>query len=73
MNFTFTLSKVYGVLPFRILEENADDVILLINYLNLKDEYDPTDTGADVAHTPTGKDKEVRIKVNDKTATGGWW
>lgn len=71
MDFTFTLSKVYSVLPFRILEENAEDVILLINYLNLKDEYDPTDTGADVTEKPTGKD--TRIKVNDKTATGGWW
>jgi hypothetical protein len=71
MDFTFTLSKLYGVLPFRILEENADDVILLINYLNLKDEYDPTDGRADV--TPAPKGKEERIKVNDKTATGGWW
>lgn len=59
--------------PFRIMEENAEEVVMLINYLNLKDEYDPTDAAAVGSQTPAGNDTEQRIRVNDKTATGGWW
>lgn len=38
MDFTFELSKMFNVLPFEILKQDKDEVIMLINYLIEKGE-----------------------------------
>lgn len=51
--------------PFEVLKTDIDDFIILINYLM---NIEQTET------RPKGKTKkEQRIKVNDETATGGWF
>ena len=54
---------------FDVLKQDMDDVIMLINYYIERgadrDSATPPQTG--------GKKREERIRVNDKTATGGWW
>lgn len=70
MDFTFEVSKAYGVLPFQIMKENTDDVILLINYLSETENDKSKNKPVTAEKTPKG---EERIRVNDKTATGGWW
>lgn len=69
MDFTFELSKLYAVLPFEIMRQDKDEVIMCINYLIEKGETtDSKQTNSN------GKEKTVeRIKVNSKTATGNWW
>lgn len=67
MDFTFELSKLYGVIPFEILKQDKDEVIMLLNYMAEKSEATPAKSVA----TPT--DSNARKWVNDKTATGGWW
>lgn len=53
--------------PFEFFAQDVDDVIMLINYYIEK--------GADGTTTARngGRKGEERIRVNDKTATGGWW
>jgi hypothetical protein len=36
MDFTFELSKMFSVLPFVILKQDKDEVIMLINYMSEK-------------------------------------
>lgn len=66
MDFTFELSKIYNVLPFEILKQDKDEVIMLLNYMAEKSETAPK------RNTVQNSEKQY-IKVNDKTATGGWW
>lgn len=55
--------------PFDIFGQDMDEVIMLINfYIELGNENPPAPAPA----TATVK-KERRIRVNDKTATGGWF
>ena len=53
--------------PFELFKQDTDEVVMLINYYIEK--------GADKATTPQsgGGKHEERIRVNDKTATNGWW
>lgn len=67
MDFTFELSKIYGVIPFEILKQDKDEVIMLLNYMAEKSET--TQSVRPAQHS----DKQQYIKVNDRTATGGWW
>lgn len=54
--------------PFELFAQDTDEVIMLINYYIEKGNY---------SDAPTGKTEkghsEARIRVNDKTATGGWF
>jgi len=72
MDFTAEVSRAFNTTPFFVFEQNAEDVIMLINYFIEKD-----DTGESVnAQNFTNnehKKKVERIKVNSQTATGGWW
>ena len=67
MDFTFELSKLYNVIPFEILKQDKDEVIMLLNYMVEKSEAAQEKSAA-----PTQK-TDARVWVNDKTATGGWW
>ena len=64
---TDTLARSYNVTPFEIMAQDCDEVILLINYLLRKAE-----NASASSDTPASRDKQY-IKVNDSTATGGWW
>lgn len=64
---TDTIARSYNVTPFEIMAQDCDEVILLINYLLQKAENAPPSPT-----TPANNDKKY-IKVDDRTATGGWW
>ena len=49
MDFTFELSKIYNVIPFEILKQDKDEVIMLLNYMAEKSE---TAQGEKVTRTP---------------------
>ena len=53
---------------FDVMQQDTDEVIMLLNYYIArgKDQEEKT------APTRGGKSEE-RIRVNDKTATGGWY
>lgn len=53
--------------PFEMLAQDMDEVIMLINY------YIEKGKDKDVTPQTGGGKREERIKVNDRTATGGWW
>lgn len=62
METTLTLARNYSVTPFAIFEQDIDDVIMVINHYIYK--------GNEKTAATT---KEKRIRVNDATATGGWY
>lgn len=71
MRTTITLAANLDCSPFTVFDQDTDEVIMLINfYIRLGDEIGNEDRPAQVRSAPA---KEQRIRVNDKTATGGWW
>lgn len=62
-----TLCKAYGMSPFFMFEQDVLDVIMIINYFIEKGENKNTKK----SNVSTSGVK--RIKVNDHTATGGWF
>lgn len=54
--------------PFELFKEHTDDVIMLINYYIEKG--DSIEYTAPKIQNPKG---EKRIRVNDRTASGGWF
>lgn len=72
MKTTMTLSASLNCNPFEIFNQDCDEVIMLINfYIALGDEENTTELTP--APEMRAASKEKRIKVNDKTATGGWF
>lgn len=73
MDFTIHVSQSFGLSPFEVLKQDKDDVIMLINYYVEKgDMNNEPETYANTRkHTQTHNNE--RIRVNDKTATGGWF
>ena len=73
MKTTMTLATNLHVSPFEIFAQDCDDVIMLINfYLALGNEH--SESGKSAIKPQTAKNgPNVRIRVNDKTATGGWY
>jgi hypothetical protein len=67
MTTTENLARSYQVTPFDIMAQDCDEVILLINYMLRKGENAPASPA-----TPNQKQQQY-VKVNDSTATGGWW
>ena len=69
-----TLSANMGCTMFDLYNQDTDEVIMTINfYLILGDEApEQTKTKTAPTYKPVAK-KEERIRVNDATATGGWW
>lgn len=65
MDFTFELSKSLNISPFSIMKEDKDEVIMLMNYFIEKGEEQP--------ESKSVKSKNERVRVNDDTATGGWF
>jgi len=65
MKSTVTLAGNLNTNPFEIFAQDVDEVIMLINFY------------LTIGHTPKESPKQggtkQRVKVNDNTASGGWW
>lgn len=53
--------------PFEIFDREVDEVITIINF------YIELGANANTNSVSNVNSKDTRIRVNDKTATGGWW
>ena len=62
-----TLSANLNCSPFDIMDRDVDEVIMIINF------YIELGANANSNEVINTNSKETRIRVNDKTATGGWW
>lgn len=61
-------AEKWNVSPFDIMQKDIDDFILLSNYI--------IELGGEAQEDkkPAARvKKDTRIKVNDNTATGGWY
>lgn len=61
-------SERWNMSPFDVLEKDIDDFIVISNYLMSMDIETEEKTTKNIT-----RKKETRIRVNDKTATGGWF
>lgn len=64
MEVVVLVAKEYGISPFDVLNSDIDDFARLVNFL--------VESGRETSKGMKKKTDE-RIRVNDKTATGGWW
>lgn len=64
MEVVVLVAKEYGISPFDVLNSDIDDFARLVNFL--------VESGRETSKG-TKKKTDERIRVNDKTATGGWW
>ena len=60
-------SERWNISPFDVLQKDVDDFIIISNYLMSMDIPKEEKTKKNITK------KETRIRVNDKTATGGWF
>lgn len=70
MQTIMAVSERCNISPFDILNKDFDDFALMVNYF-LESNGDEKQKNA-VEQKPK-KGELKRVKVNDKTATGGWW
>lgn len=63
-----TLCRFHNMTPFELFKQDTDEVIMIINYYIEKGEDKKVEP-----YNGSGKKHEQRIRVNDKTATGGWY
>ncbi len=74
MKTTMTLSSNLGCSIFDIYNQELDEVIMTINFYILLGEETPEQIDTTTpTYKPVAKKKDERIRVNDATATGGWW
>ena len=67
MEFVIILSKMHGLSPFNVLNSDSEQFIMLINhYIERVENEEPEKQKKIVG-------KQERIRVNDTTATGGWF
>lgn len=69
MKTTLTLSSSLNGDLFAILDKDVDDVIMVINFYILYGEQEHSSTQTE----KRAGNKKERIRVTDKTATGGWF
>lgn len=67
MELTETIAQRYSTTVFDVMAQECDEVIFIINYVLFKAESSPK-----VGNKTQASGKEY-IKVDDRTATGGWW
>ena len=73
MGTTMTLALNLNCSPFEIFDKDVDDVITVINYYIEMGAIQGENQSTNTKQTQNTKSKETRIRVNDKTATGGWF
>lgn len=67
---TFQVAEINKISYFDVLEQDIEFVIMFINFLveKAEDEKDKDDV------IPLNNNKQPqRVRVNDDTASGGWW
>lgn len=66
---SISLCRSHSMTPFELFDQSMDEVIMLLNYYIVKGDTAPK------AAKPKAKGhgKQERVRVNDKTATGGWF
>lgn len=62
---TVLFAEKWGSTPFAVLNQDIDDFILIANSMIAKNANKPKST--------VKPKQQERIRVNDKTATGGWF
>lgn len=67
-DITINLCRAHGMTPFYLMDQDTAEVIMLINYYIEKG----NDAGSNKMSNVNTRG-EKRIRVNDKTATGGWF
>ena len=73
MKTTMTLATNLHISPFEIFDQDCDEVIMMINfYLKLGNENNHESISA-IKPKSAKYGSNERIRVNDKTATGGWY
>lgn len=70
MEISEGIARSYGISIFDVLNENADNVIAVINHLIEKADNEKPQSKP---RTQTTKNGVRRVLVNEKTATGGWY
>lgn len=70
MKTTMTLAVNLNISVFEIFNQDCDEVIMLINYYILLG--DEKEGQVSNKNTKVSKNNQ-RIRVNDDTATGGWF
>ena len=74
MKTTITLSANLNTSPFEVFNQDVDEVIMLINfYIELGAEQKLNNPIQKANKTQTANSRQERIRVNDATATGGWF
>lgn len=71
MKTTMTLAANLHCSPFEIFAQDTDEVIMTINFYLLMSKK--PEAKKNTAKPTIQSGKEQRIRVNDKTATGGWF
>ena len=69
MRTTFTISGNVKCGPFEIFAQDVDEVIMLINFYLRIGKENPEKLNSQ----PRAKNGVIRVKVNDNTASGGWF
>lgn len=72
MSVTESVAKYCGVSIFAVLNEEAENVIDVINYLMEKSETQPKKPRPE-SGAASVRNGVRRVEVNEKTATGGWY
>ena len=68
MEVVVIIANEYKISPFEVLNSDIDDFARLVNFL-----VETGNDGKAETKPKATKNKEQRIRVNDETATGGWW
>ena len=71
MKTTMTLAANLNCSPFEIFAQDVDEVIMTINFDLLMAKH--PEAKKNTAKPSIKSENEQRIRVNDKTATGGWF
>ena len=70
MEVADNIAKYYSISVFDVLNENADNVIAVINHLIEKADNEKPQSKS---KPQTMKNGVRRVLVNEKTATNGWY
>ena len=70
MEVADNIAKSYSISVFDVLNENADNVIAVINHLIEKADNEKPQSKSKPQTTKNGV---RRVLVNEKTATNGWY
>ncbi len=71
MKTTMTLAANLNCSPFEIFAQDVDEVIMTINFYLLMSKH--PEAKKSTAKPTFQSGEEQRIRVNDKTATNGWF